>query len=250
MTQEMEDNRYRRGGRKVPIVERLYKENQETYTSAGGFDADDDEHEERRTMINEARQRKRDHLFSKLPKPDACVDCDGPLDVSFLWERFGHPTCDRCRNSDGAHKLIPRTEAKSIYLLKDCDLDLREPPLRYIAKKNPHNPRYGDMKLYLKAQLEERALSLHGSWEQLDEARQEKETKRETRVEKRFERNIKRMRKELQSGSQLSTDAIMLTNRHTHQYLEGNGSEEYDEKTGHYSKTCTLCGQRMVYDKL
>jgi DNA repair protein len=57
------------------------------------------------------------------------------------------------RDYEGAHKLIPRTEAKTLYLLKDCDLDLREPPLRYIAKKNPHNPRYGDMKLYLKAQV-------------------------------------------------------------------------------------------------
>lgn len=38
-------------------------------------------------------------------------------------------------------------------MLKDCDLDLRKPILRYISKKNPHNPRYGEMKLYLKAQV-------------------------------------------------------------------------------------------------
>jgi len=42
----------------------------------------------------------------------------------------------------------------------------------------------------------------------------------------------------------------MLTNHHTHQYPEGSGAEEYDKQTGQYSKTCTLCGQRMVYEKL
>lgn len=57
------------------------------------------------------------------------------------------------RDEKGDHKLISRTDAKNQYLLKDCDLDLRKPVLRFISKKNPHNPRYGDMKLYLKAQV-------------------------------------------------------------------------------------------------
>jgi len=49
--------------------------------------------------------------------------------------------------------------------------------------------------------LEERALALHGSWEELEEVRREKETKRETLTEKRFEKNIKRMRKEVSAFS-------------------------------------------------
>ncbi|KIH56825.1 DNA repair protein [Ancylostoma duodenale] len=81
---------------------------------------------------------------------------------SWLWERYNHPVCDGCRDDLGEHKLIPRTEAKSTYLLKDCDLDLRNPPLRFWAKKNPHNPRYGDMKLYLKCQVVERMLEIYG----------------------------------------------------------------------------------------
>ena len=62
-----------------------------------------------------------------------------------------------CRDDKGAHKLIARTEAKEKYMLKDCDLDLRKPVLRYISRKNPHNPRYGEMKLYLKAQVRSRS---------------------------------------------------------------------------------------------
>lgn len=57
------------------------------------------------------------------------------------------------RDNEEKHKLISRTEAKQNYLLKDCDLDKREPPLRFILKKNPHNPRWGDMKLYLRLQV-------------------------------------------------------------------------------------------------
>lgn len=51
------------------------------------------------------------------------------------------------------HRLVSRTEAKQQFLLKDCDLDRREPPLRFVLKKNPHNPRWGDMKLYLRLQV-------------------------------------------------------------------------------------------------
>lgn len=51
------------------------------------------------------------------------------------------------------HKLITKTEAMNEYLLKDCDIDKREPPLKFIRKKNPHNVRWGEMKLFLQVQV-------------------------------------------------------------------------------------------------
>ena len=39
------------------------------------------------------------------------------------------------------------------FLLKDCDFDRREPPLKCIVKKNPHHSNWGEMKLYLKNQV-------------------------------------------------------------------------------------------------
>ena len=39
------------------------------------------------------------------------------------------------------------------FCLKDCDFDLRKPPLKFIVRKNPHNDRWGDMKLYLELQV-------------------------------------------------------------------------------------------------
>ena len=57
------------------------------------------------------------------------------------------------RDLDDKHKLITRTDAKNEYLLKDVDLDKREPILMFISKPNPHNSRWGDMKLYLRLQV-------------------------------------------------------------------------------------------------
>ena len=48
---------------------------------------------------------------------------------------------------------ITKTDIKNIFLLKDHDLDERKPPLKFIVRKNPHNPRWGDMKLYLRLQV-------------------------------------------------------------------------------------------------
>ncbi|XP_062460417.1 DNA repair protein complementing XP-A cells isoform X2 [Pezoporus occidentalis] len=81
-----------------------------------------------------------------------CGDCGKEFMDSYLMQHFDWATCDNCRDTEDKHRLITRTEAKEEYLLKDCDLDKREPVLRFIVKKNPHNSRWGDMKLYLKPQ--------------------------------------------------------------------------------------------------
>ena len=57
------------------------------------------------------------------------------------------------RDVEGQHGLVTRTEAKSEFLLKDCDLDLREPSLRYITRKNPQRSHWSEMKLYLRLQV-------------------------------------------------------------------------------------------------
>ncbi|KAI3412005.1 hypothetical protein GPALN_002057 [Globodera pallida] len=185
------------GDDRTPAVEKLYKQNQESYATAGGFDPDDDWCEEKREKISDAVQKKRDQPFEHLTAPDECKDCGERLySDAILWNRFNYPVCDLCRDETGRHKLIARTEAKEMYLLKDCDLDLRKPLLRFLPKKNPHNPRYGDMKLYLKPQLEARALELYGSFEKLEEEREKRERLRKAAAEKRFEKKIQTIRKE------------------------------------------------------
>lgn len=64
------------------------------------------------------------------------------------------------RDAEEKHKLITKTEAKQEYLLKDCDLEKREPALKFIVKKNPRHSQWGDMKLYLKLQVPKKLCSL------------------------------------------------------------------------------------------
>ena len=57
------------------------------------------------------------------------------------------------RSEDDKFPLITTTEAKKKYLLKDHDFDKREPALKFILRKNPHNNGWGNMKLYLESQV-------------------------------------------------------------------------------------------------
>ncbi|KHN80391.1 DNA repair protein complementing XP-A cells -like protein [Toxocara canis] len=229
---------------RIPIVEKLYKKSQECYANAGGFLDDDDEEEERRERISQARQRRLEAAASAagLVAPDDCSMCKKPLLDSFLWDKFNYPVCDKCRDEKNAHKLIPRTEAKAKYMLKDCDLDLRKPVLRYISKKNPHNPRYGDMKLYLKAQLEERCLEIYESWGKFDEMKESRAAQKEERAEKSFERKIRQMRRQLRGPKE---PKITKGQSHEHSY----GEEVYDEEKSEYISTCTVCGYHLSYEK-
>ncbi|KAJ8000969.1 hypothetical protein DPEC_G00185910 [Dallia pectoralis] len=75
------------------------------------------------------------------------------------------------RDNEVKPKLKSRTKAKQNYLLKDCDLDQREAVMKFVLRKNPHNPRWGDMKLYLRLQVEKRSLELWGSKEAAKQSR-------------------------------------------------------------------------------
>uniref|UniRef100_A0A914Z4Y0 XPA C-terminal domain-containing protein n=1 Tax=Panagrolaimus superbus TaxID=310955 RepID=A0A914Z4Y0_9BILA len=233
----------KQGNDDIPIVEKLYRENQISYTSAGGFGRADDEREERRERITEAIKSRRDRAYQHVPIPDDCQECEAPLGESELWDRFNFPVCSACRDREVRHKLIHRTEAKERYLLKDCDLDLRKPPLRFISKKNPHNPRYGDMKLYLLPQLEARALEVHGSLEKLEEAKELREAKRESVNERRFEKKIKTMRKDMRLAEK---PMVLKKQGHSHTF----GPEVYNEKNDTYSKACTECDFVTTFEKM
>uniref|UniRef100_A0A1I7XGU9 XPA_C domain-containing protein n=1 Tax=Heterorhabditis bacteriophora TaxID=37862 RepID=A0A1I7XGU9_HETBA len=254
---------------KTPIVEKLYRENQPSFHGAGGFMDDDDEYQQKRESIAEARQKsvyllvvywrldysvssfygvlqlhRVDAHYSHHKIPDNCIKCKQPLFDSWLWERYNHPVCDTCRDDKGDHKLIARTDVKAEYLLKDCDLDLRKPPLRFWSKKNPHNPRYGDMKLYLKCQVViDRMLEIYESWEKFEAEKQLRAAQKESRAEKNFEKKVKEMRQHIRGVSGVKVQA---TKAHEHEY----GPESYNDEKDEYSKTCTLCDYVLVYEKM
>jgi DNA repair protein len=89
------------------------------------------------------------------------------------------------------YDLMTRTDAKAEFLLKDCDFDFREPPLKFVLKKNPHNNRWGDMKLYLKFQCRDRAMIVHESEENLEDKREMRVVNLHKTRQKTYEKKIK-----------------------------------------------------------
>lgn len=180
-----------------------------------------------------------------LPLPvdqEFCLDCDKPFIESYLLKYFVYSVCDECYDRNEKHSLITRTDAKNEFLLKDCDFDKREPPLKYITRRNPHNVRWGEMKLYLRLQIEQRALEVWGTAEQLAEQHASRDEKREISKLKKFNKNMKQLRMEVRSSLYDKT----TKNNHTHVY----GEETYNEDDDNYSHTCTICGLDETYEKM
>lgn len=169
-----------------------------------------------------------------------CGACGKEFLLSFLLEKFALEICDNCRDKEDKHKLITRTDCKNEYLLKDCDLDMREPPLRYLLKPNPHHA-HGNMKLYLKCQVEERAIVVWGSLEALDEQLEKKDEDRSKRKRKAFNKRVKELRMTVRSSLYRP-----LGQNHTHIY----GPESHDADSDEFFKICTTCGHRMSYEKM
>ncbi|TNN64353.1 DNA repair protein complementing XP-A cells [Liparis tanakae] len=209
-----------------------------TIDSGAGFFIEEEEEEE------EQRTRKVVHQPAPVIEPDylLCDDCQKPFMDSYLSNSFDLSVCDKCRDNEEKHKLVSRTEAKQQYLLKDCDLDKREPPLRCILKKNPHHATWGDMKLYLKVQVEKRCMEVWGSEEALEEAKETREENRETQKQKRYNKKVKELRRAVRSSMWTKDTSV-----HQHQY----GAEEVvDLEEDLYKKTCTTCGHELSYEKM
>lgn len=173
---------------------------------------------------------------------EKCTACTEPYTESYLLEKFGLSVCDKCRDQDGEHALITRSEAKAEYLLKDCDLDKRQPPLRYICRKNPHNERWGEMKLYLHLQVEERALEVWGSEDGLMAQREKRDEKRDKAKLSKYNKNMKQLRMEMRSSLFDRTSA----GPHQHRF----GEETYDEEKDVYTQVCVECAFSQSYEKM
>ncbi|XP_038146798.1 DNA repair protein complementing XP-A cells [Cyprinodon tularosa] len=210
-----------------------------TIDSGAGFFIDEEEDGE-----EEQKAKNVVHQPAPVIEPDylLCDDCQKPFMDSFLSNSFDLSVCDKCRDNEEKHKLISRTEAKQHYLLKDVDFDKREPPLRFILKKNPHNPRWGDMKLYLLLQVQKRCMEVWGSEEALEEARETREENKEVQKQKRFNKKVKDLRRAVRSSMWTKK-----TTAHQHEY----GPEEVvDPEEDLYKKTCTTCGHELTYEKM
>jgi len=187
-------------GNSVVIIQ-----NSKLIDTGGGFLIDENDlHEEQSKPVNIVQ----DPAPILIPERPLCLLCQEPLHDSFLYRSFSYAVCDLCKDDEGKHQLITRTDAKQEYLLKDCDFDLREPALRFILRKNPHNPRWGDMKLYLQLQVEKRALEVWETLEKLEEQHNIREDKRKKTKVKKFNKEVKG-----------NNDRFRKKNRFRHNYV-------------------------------
>ncbi|GAB5579941.1 DNA repair protein complementing XP-A cells isoform X2 [Prionailurus iriomotensis] len=160
-----------------------------------------------------------------------CEECGKEFMDSYLMNHFDLATCDNCRDADDKHKLITKTEAKQEYLLKDCDLEKREPALKFIVKKNPHHSQWVIVK---------RSLEVWGSQEALEEAKEVRQENREKMRQKKFDKKVKELRRAVRS-SVWKRETVA----HQHEY---GPEESLEEDT--YRKTCTMCGHELTYEKM
>ncbi|XP_015187906.1 PREDICTED: DNA repair protein complementing XP-A cells homolog [Polistes dominula] len=204
--------------------------------SGGGFLIEENDELENE-MLNIVTQPA--PIISALP---ICDECSKEFKDSYLLQTFNLQVCDLCRDSEGKHSLITKSEAKQEYLLRDYDFDKREPALKYITRKNPHNPHWGEMKLYLHLQVEERALEVWGTEDNLLNEKLKREVKREETKMKNFNKKIKRLRMQVRSSLyNKSTKAD-----HVHEF----GEETYNEDDDTYSHTCLSCGYDETFEKM
>ncbi|XP_055694957.1 DNA repair protein complementing XP-A cells homolog [Lutzomyia longipalpis] len=173
---------------------------------------------------------------------DECMECADKFAESYLMHHFDYPVCDNCRDNDDKHSLITKTDAKKEYLLQDCDLEKREPPLKYIIRKNPHNVRWGEMKLYLHVQIEKRALEVWGSEENLRAQHELRDEKREKSKIKKYNKQMKQLRMDMRSSLYDRTSEAA----HIHKF----GPDSYNESDDTYTHTCLTCKYTETFEKM
>uniref|UniRef100_A0A1I8G7R7 XPA_C domain-containing protein n=1 Tax=Macrostomum lignano TaxID=282301 RepID=A0A1I8G7R7_9PLAT len=184
------------------------------------------------------------------PNELVCADCDRPFNSSFLYDRFDVAVCDACYETqrEDVYGLLARSDAKSRYLLKDGDLDRREPPLRCLLRRNPHNPRGGDMRLYLEAQVAQRALEVWGSEEALNAEHEKRAGARDRAKKRQFDKRMSELRLHVRSSL-----APKRQYRHEHRFgdevpaasagVDGAAEDEF-------CRTCLDCGYQQTFCKM
>lgn len=222
------------GGVKASVVKE-----KKLVDGGGGFFIEEDDEAPEDPIITE--------MAPPIMPPDqpTCEECDKDFADSYLFTTFDHSVCDDCKDMEreGPHELITKTDARKEFLLKDSDFEKGErgDSLRFLLRKNPHNPRYGDMKLYLRLQVEKRALQIWGSEEDLEKEHEKREENKMMLKTKKYEKKMKELRKAVRSS--LFTKDMST---HTHKY----GEETYDEDKDEYCKVCDECGHVHTYEKM
>ena len=178
---------------------------------------------------------------------EACTKADGQ---PRFFEAFGLSVCYDCqraaRGPGGKYQVITKSKAKDEFLLTERQLAREHGGLGCMVQKNPHDSRYGDMKLYLRAQAEQLALAAWGSDEGLFN---EKERRAGDRLQKAAARKRKASgevalpRRKAASGA---APVRAAAPPHVHDFLP---DETYNAASDEWTKRCASCGFELTYER-
>lgn len=121
-----------------------------------------------------------------------CEACGSSLIDPEYFDNFRINVCLSCKESNTLYTIITKTQAKNEYLLTDEEL-ADASLLPSISRKNPHNPRWADMKLYLRKQVRDFSIKKHGSEEAIEEALSNRKSTKTDRKSKQFLKKLKGM---------------------------------------------------------
>lgn len=97
------------------------------------------------------------------------------------------------------------------------------------------------MRLYLRAQVEARALEVWGDADALELERARRRGKRDLAKHKQTQRRLRALRMDVRSSLYERT-----TRAHEHRF----GPERHDPATDEYERECLECGHRESYEKM
>jgi len=156
-----------------------------------------------------------------------------------FYRTFNVNMCYDCRNRDETFQLVTKSTAKEDYLLSDGNLM----KLSFIERKNPRDPRFNKMKLFLLRDVQQVAVTKHGS---LGAIEPERERRHEESLQRKEARILKKVRKSEMESRPIPAKIRRIGQYHDHHFPQGR--EAYDEDVGVWLQSCE-CGVTIAFDK-
>lgn len=157
-----------------------------------------------------------------------------------LYEVFRCRVCNTCKDKlPEKYSLLTKTECKEDYLITDPELKDTE-ILPHLTKPNPHKSTWNDMQLFLRYQVEARAIAKWGSFEALDAEFEKRAGVKRRKKEEKFKSKLKELKNKtrVETWKRKGTGGDgMKKGKHEHVWglLVENGD-------GMAVRTCEECG--------
>lgn len=170
-----------------------------------------------------------------------CWECDS-WEIDWTWyDVFRCRVCNSCKEKLAEkYSLLTKTECKEDYLITDPELKDKE-ILPHMTKPNPHKTTWNDMQLFLRYQVEARAVAKWGSFEALDAEFEKRAGEKRKKKEEKFKSKLRELknRTRVETWKRKGGDGSGARPKGKHEHVWGVLVEKGD---GVALRTCEECG--------